>query len=123
MSQTLGGLWDGELHYLEPDEFFPSTGAPFIIAGWEDEEEEDVLSPFESPTVVPLLQETGDIHGEDYYKSFPTRRAEQAHGALTIYMNALGNILEVSKKQYQVNDHENHTTRWTFQSDFLTERL
>lgn len=124
MSESLASLWDGETHWLEPGEHFPEEGARLVIDGWEQDEEEDVLSPFETPTLIPLLRETGDQRSEEYWAKFPLQRTEQAWGSLSIQMTALATILGVAKKQYQHNDYETKTVRWSFTSDeFLTERL
>lgn len=122
--QTLASLWDGELHWLDPqDGYFPTTGAAQIIYGWEELEEEDILSPFESPSVEPLLRDTGSPNPDP---RFPQASLEQAWGTLSIHLTALATILGTPKKQYQ---HVNHNTKpatstWSFQSEsFVTERL
>jgi len=121
---SLSGIWDGERHLLEPDVHFPSDGARMVIDGWEDLEEEDVLSPFESPSREPILRETGSPRSELAQKRFPNAPMEQAWGSLSIVLTALAKVVGVDKKQYQNIDHKNDTITWSFQADeSLTERL
>lgn len=119
---TLGGIWDGERHLLNPDEHFPTTGAYLVIDGWEEQEEEDVLSPFESPSVEPILRDTQQ-HADP---RFPNRPAEQAWGALSVCLTAFANIAGIRKDQYQENQHDEKTTTtvWSFHAkEALGERI
>lgn len=125
---SLSGMFDGQQHWLEPDEYFPSTGATLVVDGWEELEEEDVLSPFESPSVEPILRETGREYSERYNQQFPLRATEQAWGALSVQLTALCSILGVSKKQYQhIWPGQGSTPddiKWSFMTDEpFTERL
>lgn len=122
---SLSGIWDGEYHLLTPDEHFPSDGARLVIDGWEELEEEDVLSPFESPSREPILRETGaDWDTPKYRERFPMRGAEQAWGSLSVILGALSRVVEMPRKQYQNVNHTTNEVTWSFQSDeFLTERL
>lgn len=120
---SLASLWDGEQHWLELGEFFPETGARMVIDRWEEDEEYDVLSPFESPTLIPILRETGDKRSDEYWAKFPMQRTEQAWGSLSITLTALSMILGVSKKQYQHHNYKAQTNHWSFISEPLTERL
>lgn len=121
---SLSGIWDGEYHLLEPDVHFPSDGARMVIDGWEELEEEDVLSPFESPSREPILRRTGDDRSELDKKRFPLRDTEQAWGSLSVVLGALSRVVEMPRKQYQNINHQNKTVSWSFQADeFLTERL
>lgn len=123
MSDSLAALWDGERHLLESGEHFPTTGARLIIESWEQDEEEDILSPFESPSRTPMLLETGE-QDEEYWAKFPMKGTEQAWGALSMSLTALSTILGVGKKQYQETNYETKKTLWSFQSaEFITERL
>lgn len=124
MTISLSGVWDGEKHLLEPNVHFPSDGARDVIDGWEELEEEDVLSPFESPSRDVVLRSTGSPRSDLDRKRFPMADAEQAWGALAVALTALATILEVDKKQYQEIDHKTNTHNWSFQiGEFLTERL
>ena len=119
---TLASMFDGERHTFDlEDGYFPPTGATLVIDGWDEEEEEDVLSPFESASLVPVLRDTGSLRDDP---RFPDRELEQAWGALSVTLTALAQILGVGKKQYQEIDHQNKTVAWSFQTDdFVTERL
>lgn len=121
---SLSGIWDGEYHLLEPDEHFPSSGAKMVIDGWEELEEEDVLSPFESPSREPILRETGSPRSEIDRQRFPLRDTEQAWGSLSVVLGALSRVVEMPRKQYQNINHKTNEVSWSFQTDdFLTERL
>lgn len=124
MSVSLSGVWDGKRHLLEPDVHFSSEGARLVIDGWEELEEEDVLSPFESPSREPILRMTGSPRSDNDRKRYPNADAEQAWGGLSITLTALAKVMGVDKKQYQNIDHKENTVTWSFQCDesFL-ERL
>lgn len=118
---TIGGLWDGEEHFLEPGEYFQDTGATLVLDGWEEDEEEDVLSPLESATRIPVLRDTQTRNPDP---RFPNAAAEQAWGALSITLTAMAYIVGVEKKQYQLVNHKDKTSRWNFQTtEFVTERM
>lgn len=120
---TLGGIWNGEKHLLEPGEHFPEEGAYLVVVGWEEQEEEDVLSPFESATVEPILKHT-QTYPDD--PRFPNRNVEQAWGSLSVALGAFAEIAGIRREQYQENRHDNKTvTRmWTFQAkQELGERI
>jgi len=121
---SISGMFDGEQHMFDPaDGYFPDTGATLVIDGWEEDEEEDILSPFESATLIPVLRDTGRPSARQD-ELFPHRHLEQAWGSLSITLTALSYILDISKKQYQHVNHENGTMGWSFQlEEFLTERL
>ena len=123
MSATLGGLWDGERHLLEPEDGqFPAEGATWVIDGWDEDEEEDVLSPFESATLIPRLRDTRDPKLDS--PKFPNSRLEQAWGTLSVTLTAMASIVGVDKKQYQEVDVKNNTVGWSFQTaEFITERM
>lgn len=124
MTISLSGIWDGEKHLLEPDVHFPSDGARDVIDGWEELEEEDDLSPFESPSRDVVLRTTGSPRSDLDRKRFPMADTEQAWGALAVALTALATIVGVDKKQYQEIDHKTNTHNWSFQTgEFLTERL
>ena len=121
---TLSGIWDGEYHLLEPDVHFPADGARMVIDGWEDLEEEDVLSPFESPSREVVLRETGSYRSPANLKRFPLLATEQAWGSLSIVLTALSQVLEMPKKQYENLNHKDNIVTWSFQADEpFTERL
>lgn len=109
---TLGGVWDGERHLLEPGEHF-AEGAYLVVDGFEEQEEEDVLSPFESPSVEPILREAR-AHPKD--ERFPLRDKEQAWGALSTTLSAFAAIVEAPKDQYQENNHATGETLWSFKT-------
>lgn len=118
-------IFDGEQHWFEPGELFPTDGASQIIEGFEELEEEEELSPFESPSQTPILRETRTVKDDP---RFPLARTEQAWGAFSIALTAFANIAEFSKKQYQhvwpgqgsVKDE----VRWSFTTDeHITERM
>lgn len=124
MTASLSFLWDGEKHELEPGDQFNEDGATLVIDGWEEQEEEDVLSPFESPSRTPILRDTGMVVSERYSERFPFRKLEQAWGSLSVNLGALATILGIERKQYQEVDHKNKTVAWTFQAtEGITERL
>lgn len=119
---TLAGIWDGERHLLEPDEHFHSEGATMVIDDFEEQEEEDVLSPFESASVEPKLRDTGVVADP----RFPNRPTEQAWGTLSVVLTAFANIVGISKDQYQENMHYAKTTEtvWSFTAkESLGERI
>lgn len=121
---NLSGIWDGERHLLDPDVHFPKDGARDVIDGWEELEEEDILSPFESPSRHVRLRITGSERSDLDRKRFPMADTEQAWGALSVSLTALAMILDVGKKQYQEIQHTTNTHNWSFQTDdTFTERL
>lgn len=120
MSTTLGGLWDGERHLLEPGEHFLTTGCTLVVLGYEELEEEDVLSPFESASQTPKLLDTGHVADP----RFSQRETEQAWGSLSTILTSFAAIAEMPKKQYQENDVTNNTTVWSFTAeDNYSERI
>lgn len=122
MTAALAHMFDGERHLFDlADGYFPETGATLVIDGWEEDEEEDVLSPFESATLIPVLRETRTIKDDP---RFPLSRLQQAWGGLSIQLTALCYIIGVQKKQYEEVNHKEDTRNWSFQMDeFVTERL
>jgi hypothetical protein len=121
---NLSAMFDGEEHWLELDEHFLSDGATKVIDGWEELEEEDVLSPFESPSATPILRDTGRAPDP----RFPHAQAEQAWGAFSISLTALANICQFEKKQYQHvypgQKSEYGEIKWSFQTnEFINERM
>lgn len=128
-TDKLSTIFDGEQHWFLPGELFPETGATKIIEGFEELEEEDELSPFESPSQTPILRDTARPWDTDSYRQrFPLARTEQAWGTFSIALTAFANIAEFSKKQYQhtwpgqgsVKDE----VRWSFATDeHITERM
>lgn len=123
MSEPLSLIWDGETHWMEVGEHFLDSGAELYIERWEEDEEEDVLSPFESPTMIPVVS---SIHNEreEYHKMFPLAKTEQAWGSLSINMTAMATIVGINKKQYQHNNHLTKESSWSFTSEeFVTERF
>ena len=127
-TNKLSGIFDGEQHWVLPGELFPENGASQIIDGFEELEEEDELSPFESPSQTPLLRETERARSDLYKKRFPLARTEQAWGCFSIALTAFANIAEISKKQYQYvwpgQGSVQGEVRWSFATDeHITERM
>ena len=127
MTEKLSRMFDGELHWLEPGEYFPTNGVDLRIKGWEIGEEEDILSPFESPTQEPILEQ-GWKRSEELQKLFPMADTEQAWGALSINLSCLATIMGFTKKQYQHvwpgPGAVQGQIKWSFQTDQpITERL
>ena len=125
---TLGSLWDGEQHWLEPGEYFGDQGSTLVIDGWEELEEEDVLSPFESRSLKPILKETAlKWDTPEHNKKFPLRKTEQSWGSLSIILTAFARVAGVDKKQYQhvwPESGSKSEVKWSFQTDeFITERM
>lgn len=128
-TDKLSAIFDGEQHWFLPGELFPETGASQIIDGFEELEEEEDLSPFESPSQTPILRDTVRTWDTDKYRErFPLARTEQAWGCFSIALTAFATIAEISKKQYQhvwpgqgsVKDE----VRWSFTTDeHITERM
>lgn len=122
-TDKLSVIFDGEQHWFEPGELFPTDGASQIIDGFEELEEEDELSPFESPSQTPLLRETGRDDPR-----FPLAKTEQAWGCFSIALTAFAAIAEISKKQYQYvwpgQGSAKDEVRWSFTTDeHITERM
>jgi len=123
----LSEIFDGELHWLEIDDQFPNSGASLVIDGFEEGEEEDVLSPFESPTQEPILRETYERTDKNI-EMFPLGRAAQAWGALSTTLTALSYIMEFGKHQYQHTHPDPQIkggeVRWSFKTDtHVSDRL
>ena len=130
-TDKLSAIWDGEQHWFEPGVLFPEDGATMTIDGFEELDEEDELSPFESPSRTPILRDTRSDKKWDteaYHTRFPLARTEQAWGSFSIALTAFATIAEISKKQYQhvwpgqgsVKDE----VRWSFTTDeHITERM
>ena len=118
-------IWDGETHWLEPDDLFCSEGSTLVIRELEELDEEEDLSPFEPPSRTAILIETRNIEDDP---RFPNARAEQSWGALSIALTAFANIAEIDKKQFQhvwpgigaVKDK----VKWSFTTnEHITERM
>lgn len=129
ITDKLSLLWDGEQHWLEPGGLFLDDGSAHVIDGFEELEEEDVLSPFESPSRTPILRDTSfGWDTEEYRRKFPLRRAEQSWGSLSICLTAFATIAEVSKKQYEHVwpgiGSERDRAKWSFMTEeHITERM
>lgn len=122
MTVELAHIWDGERHELEPGAYFVPEGSTLVLDGWEEDEEEDILSPFESPTLIPVLRDTRDPKLDS--PKFPNSRLEQSWGSLSVVLGAMATIVGVERKQYQEVDRKNNTTAWSFQTtEFVTERM
>lgn len=118
---NLSEIWDGEVHYFQPGEDFPDDGARLIVAGWEDLDQEEALSPFESPSVAPVIRETGDV-ARDTRR--PLAGTEQAWGSLSVKLTSFSRIIGAPKDQYQLINHRDNIVRWSFQTkDFYAERV
>jgi len=118
---TLGGIWDGGRHLLTPGEHFPEDGAYLVIDKFEEQEEEDILSPFESPSVDPVLRDTQYLPAT---MRLPMQEVGQAWGALSSALSAFANIANVRKDQFQENNHATGETLWSFQTkQELGERI
>lgn len=127
-AEKLSDIWDGETHYFEAGVLFPEDGAAHIIIGFEELEEEDVLSPFESPSRTPILHQTRRERSALDQKRFPLADVEQAWGAFSIALTAFAIIAEISKKQYQHVwpgiGSEPGVVKWSFTTDeHITERM
>lgn len=126
-AEKLSTIWDGEQHWFEVDDLFPADGASQVIDGFEDLEEEEELSPFESPSRTPILRDTGSSTALEE-KRFPLARTEQAWGTLAISLTAFATVAEISKKQYQHVwpgiGSEPGVVKWSFATDeHITERM
>lgn len=127
-TNKLSAIFDGEQHWFEPGELFPTNGATKMIDGFEELEEEEELSPFESPSQTPILRETGRARSDLDKKRFPLADIEQAWGCFSIALTAFANIVEISKKQYQHvwpgQGSDQGEVRWSFATDeHITERM
>ena len=127
-TNKLSGIFDGEQHWFLPGELFPEDGATKIIDGFEELEEEEELSPFESPSQTPILRETGRARSDLDKKRFPLADTEQAWGCFSIALTAFANIVEISKKQYQHvwpgQGSDQGEVRWSLATDeHITERM
>lgn len=109
---TLGGIWDGERHLLTMGEHFREDGAAWIVTGYTEQEEEDVLSSFEAPSVEPVLTLTGDYS----MPKLPGAGAEQAWGTLSVILTSFASIAGITKQQYQENNHVTGVTVWSFKA-------
>ena len=128
-TDKLSAIFDGEQHWFLPGELFPETGALQVIDGFEELEEEEELSPFESPSQTPILRDTVRLwETEEYRERFPLARTEQAWGRFSIALTAFATIAEISKKQYQHvwpwQDPVKDEVRWSFTTEeHITERM
>ena len=128
-TDKLSAIFDGEQHWFLPGELFPETGALQIIDGFEELEEEEELSPFESPSQTPILRDAvRPWETEEYRERFPLARTEQAWGRFSIALTAFATIAEISKKQYQHvwpwQDPVKDEVRWSFTTEeHITERM
>lgn len=125
MTDKLSAIWDGEEHWFEPGELFAESGATLVIDGFEELDDEEELSPFESPAQTPILRETRTIKDDP---RFPLQRTEQAWGALSVALSAFAAIAEVDKKQYQHvwpgQGSERGMVKWSFTTtEHITERM
>lgn len=121
----LSRIWDGEEHLFTPGEDFRAEGATLIVVGYEELEEEEELSPYESPSRRPILHDTRPAVWDRDADRFPLAPTEQAWGSLSLTLTALAQILEIKKHQYQLvppfgpGEH-----CWSFRTDEpITERL
>lgn len=94
----LSTIWDGWVHYLEPETDFavPASLVP-TIAEMEGEE----LNPYESPTPI--------VEYEDMPARYPDgkepegRAEESAWAGLTLCLGSLAEIVGGKRKSYQEN--------------------
>lgn len=128
-TDKLSLIWDGEQHWLQPGVLFSEEGAAQVIDGFEELEEEDILSPFESPSRTPILRDTKHAWDtEAYRRKFPLRRMEQAWGSLSVCLTAFATIAEIDKKQYEHVwpgiGSERGRVKWSFATEeHITERM
>jgi len=96
----LSEIFDGGVHQMEPGEHFDNT--PLVILTLEEGEEEEPLDPYETPSMVAMIEETGSSY-------FVTRDQEYSMGwgSFCLSMTALVQLLEGERRQYQHNHYEN----------------
>lgn len=126
-TDSLSHLWNSDLHYLQLGVLFPEDGCNQIILDWEELEEEDELSPFESPSRTPILSEPKQ-RSDNQKKLFPLRDAEQAWGELSVVLTAFAHVVGCTKEQYELvwpgQSSVQDEVRWSFQTkEFVTERM
>lgn len=114
-------LFDGETHWLVPGELFPEGGAAQVIVDWEELEEEDELSPFEAPSMEPIL---ADKRASYKYDNRPELAdVEQAWGSFSIALTSFAQICGFEKKQYQ-HGTKAESVQWSFATtEHITERM
>lgn len=98
----LSELFDGEMHFLKPDEDF-STASHGYVADWEEIDEEEDLDPYETAILVPVLRRRPAV----YPNGEPEGWAEQrAWGSLSVKMGSLAAVLGFKREQYQHNEFD-----------------
>jgi hypothetical protein len=111
---TIEDLFDGWVHYLEPDSDFDVPGDT-VCLGIEQDEDED-LQPYESGTPIVTWQRKPGAYGDG---KEPEGRSEEATwGGVTLSTGSLVEIIGGSRKAYQENTYDekhNITRRYSFQ--------
>lgn len=99
--ESLSGVFDGDVYLFDPDVDFTTTRSRVVRV--VDEEEEDVLGPYESPSVHFELEAVA-----------PEKPAiESCWGSLSVVMSSLCDIMEMTKEQYQHN-HQDGSREFSF---------
>jgi hypothetical protein len=96
---SLSALWDGELHQLTPGEHF--NQAPRVVLELEEVEEEEPLDPYETPSQVAMVTETGSGR-----KLLPDEEFSQGFGTLSMQLHALAMLLGGTREQFQHNQYD-----------------
>jgi hypothetical protein len=105
-------MFDGEQYWLTPGEDF-ATPTTQIVDSWTEDEEEEPLDPYETPTMIPVLLDT---YRNTTTTRFPRWNIEQGWGAFSVAMSKFCNIIGVEKEQYQHNvyDDQKHLSKTYF---------
>jgi hypothetical protein len=96
---SLGQLFNGQDHELEPDGLF--EGATMVVDSTEEEEEDEPLDPYEEPSQVVMLRETAS----PFLVISPDMEFSQGWGMLSGCLGALAEIVGGTKRQYQHNHY------------------
>lgn len=97
---SLGQLFNGQEHELEPEGMFES--AVMVVDSMEEaDEEQEPLDPYEEPSQVVMLRETGS----PWALVLPDQEFSQGWGMLSGCMGALASIVGGTKRQYQHNHY------------------
>lgn len=96
---SLSDLFDGQLHMMQPGEHF--NDARHVVLTMEEAEEEEPLDPYETPSQVAMIAETGQVG-----RILPDQQYSQGWGALSLCLGAAARLLGGTKDQYQHNHYD-----------------
>lgn len=106
VAMLLSEAFDGQTHWLVPDVDFVAEPRGLHVADW-DEDEDEILDPFESPTPEPVWIEKPAVYSAAGPSLFQREGASWAGVALAF--NSLCQIIGgAGSKAYQHNTYDDH---------------